>query len=358
MGQPVPSPRSLRVCLPLDGWPRGTYGREKPVEPQMIRFLFRLVVLLVLLAVAALIVFRVLAANRESVAAADLLLPQSRMVETVHGALHVLEAGPEDGQPILLIHGSVGWAGLWRETSQTLSDLGYRVVAVDLPPMGLSDRIDGMDYSRQAQGLRVLALAESLATPPIVVAHSFGAGAAVEAMMAGPEAFRGGVIVAGALNLGQDGSGMSLPLPLRPAVLREAGLSATVTNPLVTKPLFQRFVHRNDSITSDVVGLLEYPFARSGTTEALAAWLPTLLIPPRGAASTDPARYADIQVPVALIWGREDTVTPPEQGLALQNALNSASMFWMDNIGHIPQIEAPDDFHQNLADALAGIEQG
>jgi pimeloyl-ACP methyl ester carboxylesterase len=204
--------------------------------------------------------------------------------------------------------------------------------------------------------LRILALAETLDTPPVLVAHSFGAGAAVEAMMAGSTAFRGGVIVAGALGLGQDGSGQDLPLPLRPRIIREAALASTVTNPLVTKPLFQQFVFRKDSITPDIVGLLEYPFQREGTTAALAEWLPTLLIPPRNAASTDPARYAALDLPVALIWGREDTVTPPDQAEALQEALGDAPLFWMDSTGHIPQIEAPDAFHVQLAAALAQIE--
>ena len=57
---------------------------------------------------------------------------------------------------------------------------------------------ESIDYSRQAQGLRILAVAETLDTPPVLVAHSFGAGGAVEAMMAGQDVFRGGVIVAGA----------------------------------------------------------------------------------------------------------------------------------------------------------------
>ncbi len=324
----------------------------------MLRFLYRLLLAISLTAAAAVIAFRVAAMNREVATASELLLPESRVVETDHGNIHALEVGPADGVPVLLIHGSVGWSGLWRDTLVYLAGEGYRAVAMDLPPMGLSDRLEGMDYSRQAQGLRILSFVEAMELKPIVVAHSFGAGAAVEALMAEADRFQGAVIVAGALNLGEDGTGQELPLPLRPGLLREAALSITVTNPYVTKFLFQQFVYRTERITPDVVTLLEYPFQRNETTEALADWLPTLLVPPRGAASTVPARYSEIDLPVALIWGREDTVTPPAQGQALSDALGGVPIQWMDATGHIPQIEDPATFHQNLAEALARISQG
>ncbi len=324
----------------------------------MLRFLYRLFLAVSLTAAVAVFAFRIGAANREALAATDLLLPESLIVRTVHGNLHALEAGPESGQSILLIHGSVGWAGLWRDTIAFLAGAGYRVVALDLPPMGLSERVPGLDYSRQAQGLRILAVAEALETKPVIVAHSFGAGAAVEAMLADADAFAGGVIVAGAIGLGEDGEGKDLPVPLKPMIVREAAMASTVTNPYVTRLLFQQFVHRKESVTRDIAEILEYPFQRSGTTKALAEWLPTLLVPPRNAASSDPARYADLELPVVLIWGREDTVTPPSQGEALRQALGGAPIFWMNDIGHIPQIESPDAFHQLLAEALARTLRG
>lgn len=321
----------------------------------MLRFLFRVVCAVVVTAIVAVVAFRISAANREVAAVEELVLAESRFVETVHGSLHALEAGPGDGQPVLLIHGSVGWSGLWRETSAFLAEAGFRVIALDLPPMGLSERFPLLDYSRQAQGLRILAFVEALEMQPIIVAHSFGAGAAFEALLLEPEDFTGAVVVAGALTLGQDGSDQDLPVPLQPKLMREAALASTVTNPYATKFLFQQFVHRKDTITRDVVQMLEYPFLREGTTGALAEWLPTLLIPPLEAASTEPERYGNVGLPVYILWGRNDTVTPPLQAEALSQALGGAPIFWMDDTGHIPQIEAPELFHQFLLEALSRI---
>ena len=121
----------------------------------MIKFLYRLFLAITLTAVVAVIALRISAANRENLAASDMLLPESEIVQTAHGALHALQMGPVDGQPILLVHGAVGWSGLWRPTMNVLVAQGYRAIALDLPPMGLSARDTRMDFSRQAQALRI-----------------------------------------------------------------------------------------------------------------------------------------------------------------------------------------------------------
>ena len=61
---------------------------------------------------------------------------------------------------------------------------------------------------------------------------------------------------------------------------------------------------------------------------------------------------------MTLIWGREDTTTPPSQATELSTALNNAPIFWLGNTGHIPQIEAPLAFHETLTNALAVIAAG
>jgi haloalkane dehalogenase len=71
----------------------------------------------------------------------DRLLPFRRYrVQVNDYAMHVMEAGPEDGRPVLLLHGNPTWGFLWRKVALALHGLPLRVVMPDLIGLGLSDK--------------------------------------------------------------------------------------------------------------------------------------------------------------------------------------------------------------------------
>jgi pimeloyl-ACP methyl ester carboxylesterase len=87
----------------------------------------------------------------------------------------VQERGPANGIPVVLFQGTAAWSELWRHTTPVLADAGFHVIALDLPPFGLSDRPGS--YTRQDQAARVNdVLIHVKAAPAIIVGHSFGAG--------------------------------------------------------------------------------------------------------------------------------------------------------------------------------------
>lgn len=61
-----------------------------------------------------------------------------RMVETPRLAMHVWTSGPEDGRPLLLVHGNITTGGFWRYVAEELPD-DVRVIAPDLRSFGLTD---------------------------------------------------------------------------------------------------------------------------------------------------------------------------------------------------------------------------
>ncbi|WP_197028808.1 alpha/beta fold hydrolase, partial [Methylibium sp. T29-B] len=95
--------------------------------------------------------------------------------------------GPPHRPALLLTHGTGAWSGTWFGLPDALAAAGWRVVAVDLPPFGLTTTPDDgrtVDYSRAAQARRLLALARTLGPDLTLVGHSFGAGPALEAAVA------------------------------------------------------------------------------------------------------------------------------------------------------------------------------
>lgn len=315
------------------------------------RAILPLLGVLILALAVLLVALRLSAAHREQMSRDTMLPPEGRLVNTSMGAVYVEERGPADGQPVLLVHGSVGWAGFWVDTADALAQSGYRAIAFDLSPMGFSDRDAGGDYTRPRQAQRILSLIRALNIQPVLVAHSFGAGPGVEAMMEAPDRFKSAVIIAGALGVGSEPA--ALPAPLRPAWLRETAVAATITNPAALPYLLRMFLHRKDQATPCQIEILTRPYPREGTTKAIAEWLPTLLSTDGEARSIQPKAYAQITRPVALIWGEEDTATPISQGVWLWQQIPNSSLTRLPGLGHIPQIEDPPAFQKALLDALA-----
>ncbi|WP_216212867.1 haloalkane dehalogenase [Amycolatopsis aidingensis] len=71
-----------------------------------------------------------------------------------------VEAGPADGQPVLLLHGEPTWSFLYRKMLPVLADAGLRAIAPDLVGFGRSDKPAEMvdhTYAKHVEWMRALA---------------------------------------------------------------------------------------------------------------------------------------------------------------------------------------------------------
>ena len=119
-------------------------------------------------------------------------------------ALRVLEAGPGAPLTVVLVHGWAGSVYSFAETIPALVAAGHRVLAIDLPGHGLSDKpLDRTVYTVSAMADAVLAvLAECGVVRYAIVAHSMAGAIALD--LAGRVA---GVAPAGAVFVGAVGVG-------------------------------------------------------------------------------------------------------------------------------------------------------
>jgi haloalkane dehalogenase len=74
--------------------------------------------------------------------------------------LAYVEAGPADGEPVLLLHGEPSWSFLYRKVMPVLADAGLRAIAADLAGFGRSDKpaeVSDHSYARHVEWIRALA---------------------------------------------------------------------------------------------------------------------------------------------------------------------------------------------------------
>ncbi|MDX1271002.1 alpha/beta fold hydrolase [Bizionia paragorgiae] len=52
--------------------------------------------------------------------------------------------------------------------------------------------------------------------------------------------------------------------------------------------------------------------------------------------------------PTCIIWGKNDTVTPPNVGVEFNELLPDSDLFWIDKCGHAAMMEHPEEFNAVL----------
>lgn len=277
------------------------------------------------------------AAVRERDAAAE--VAPGTFVDADGLRVHVQTWGPDDGPTALLVPGTSAWAETWVEVAEPLAARGVRVVAMDLPPFGYTERPADDRYDREAQAARILGVARTLGRPLALVGHSFGGGATVQAAMTSPETFDAVVLLSPALALAQPPAAWAPVARIGPVA--EVGVAATFANPWFLPTGVRAMVADPEVATPIRVDRYAQPLSVAGTTRAIARWLPELGAPAPSRAG-DPEAYRTLDLTVRLVWGAEDHVTPVAQGEALAALLPRAELTVLTGVGHLPQIEDPE----------------
>jgi haloalkane dehalogenase len=88
-----------------------------------------------------------------------------------------VQAGPDDGPPVLLLHGEPTWSFLWRRVLPVLADAGLRAIAPDLIGFGRSDKpaeVEDHTYARHVEWVRSFAFDALDLRDVTLVGHDWG----------------------------------------------------------------------------------------------------------------------------------------------------------------------------------------
>ena len=66
-----------------------------------------------------------------------------------------------------------------------------------------------------------------------------------------------------------------------------------------------------------------------------------------------PSLLQRVKIPTRMVWGKNDKIVPLEGGELYKKAINGSDLVVIDNCGHSPQVEKPDEFIKAALDFLA-----
>ena len=288
-----------------------------------------------LLAVAAGLAACAFVVQRQTQRAEAMNPPRGRFLEIDGVRLHVLERGDPDATPLLLLHGNGANAEeMLLSGLVSRAAVRYRVLLIDRPGYGHSDRPQDRRWSPEEQArLMLAALRELGAAQPIVLGHSWGSLVALQMALQAPAALRALVLASGYYH---PGLRLDVPWMAAPALPLVGGLMRHTVSPLLSRLLWPALMRRlfwPREVTEPFRS--EYPVwmsLRPGQLRASAAESAAMI--PAALRLRD--RYAEVTTPTVILAGdRDRMVTTRWHAEWLHGQLPNSRLQVVANAGHM-----------------------
>ena len=265
-------------------------------------------------------------------------------LRTRSGRISIVSAGTGD-QTLLCLHGLGGTKASFLPTLAALAD-EYRVVAMDLPGFGESDKPIGAPYNSAWFAGSVFDTLDELGLErATLVGNSMGGRVAIEAGLVSPGRVEGLVLLSPALAWLRDRRWVPLVRLMRP----ELGLLQVTPRPLVEAAMRRLMPTASDGwAAAGMDEFLRAYLTRRGRAAFYASARNIYLDEPHGEDGFW-ARLGSLERDSLFVWGLNDTLVPVGFRRHVERALASARHVEL-NCGHVPQLELPRETHAAVRD--------
>lgn len=251
--------------------------------------------------------------------------------DTGDGAIRWSRLGT-DGDPIVLVHGTPYSSFLWRDIAPALAQ-SHRVYVFDHLGYGQSDKQEGQDLTLAAQARHFTHLLASWQIPPPrVVANDIGGAIALRALLL-EDASYADMTLFDCVSGGDWERGLFAQIREQHEVF--AALPSYAHQALVVSHLQQ------GTSTGYRPGVLDTYLRPWLGEDGQAAFYRQY----RQLSQADTEGYehllGDVDIPVRLLWGREDRILPVPYGEWLRDRIPHQRMEWIESAGHLLQEDAP-----------------
>jgi len=243
-----------------------------------------------------------------------------------HGFSYIDEG---EGEVLLLLHGLMGGLSNWEVVIEEFSK-NYRVMLPMLPVYDLPVLTTGV--KTLAKHVHKFIKYKKLENV-ILLGNSLGGHVALIYVLAHPERVKA-MVLTGSSGLYENAFGGSFPRRENYQFVKEK-TEYTFYDPAVATTELIDEVYKLVNDRHSVIRLLA--MAKSAIRHNMKKDLHNMLLP------------------VSLIWGKNDKITPPEVAEEFHQLLPDSELRWIDKCGHAPMMEHPQEFNRLLKEFLDKI---
>jgi len=232
-----------------------------------------------------------------------------------------LESGK--GTPLIILHGLMGNLSNFDGVFDHFSDLGYQVIMPELPIYTLP--LLKTNVKNLSKFIKDFVKFKGI-DKYILMGNSLGGHIALFHTKLNPKNVNG-LVLTGSSGLYENSMGESYPKRGDYEYIKKKAQDVFYDPEIATKEVvddvFETLNNRNKLIRTIAI-------AKSAIRHNMANDLPKMT------------------VPTCLIWGKNDTVTPPKVAEEFHKLLPNSELNWIDKCGHAPMMESPVEFNQLL----------
>ena len=232
-----------------------------------------------------------------------------------------LESGT--GTPLIILHGLMGNLSNFDYVFDHFSELGYQVIMPELPLYTMP--LLKTNVKNLSKFVKDFVKFKGLDNY-ILMGNSLGGHIALYHAKMNPKNVAG-LVLTGSSGLYENSMGESYPKRGDYEYIKKKSEDVFYDPAIATKEVvddvFETLNNRNKLIRTIAI-------AKSAIRHNMAQDLPNMTMP------------------TCLIWGKNDTVTPPDVAEEFHRLLPNSELFWLDKCGHAPMMEHPEKFNQLL----------
>ena len=250
--------------------------------------------------------------------------------------------------PIVLVHGFDSSCLEYRRLGPKLAALGIDAYAVDLLGWGYS-QLEGVEsFSAQAKvdALKGFWTAVGNDAPVCVAGASLGGAAAIEFASANPDIVKGSVFIDAQGFV--DGVG---PMAMLPKPVARLGVKVLKSVPLRSSANTMSYYDADTYATDDALKVGRMHCLRDGWEDALVSFM-------LSGGFSPSQKVAQIEAPSLVLWGRQDEILEKEFAQRFLDTLPDASLQWIEECGHVPHLEQPEETAKAISEFLRSDKFG